>query len=27
VLCSRVPLYQPMYSTIARRAPDWVGQA
>ena len=27
MLCSRVPLYQPMYSTIARRAPARVGQA
>jgi hypothetical protein len=27
VLCSRVPLYQAMYSTIARRANARVGQA
>jgi len=26
LLCSRVPLYQPMYSTTARRAPARVGQ-
>jgi transposase InsO family protein len=26
VLCSRVPLYQPMYSTMARRAAARVGQ-
>ena len=27
VLCSRVPLYQPMYSVTARRTPALVGQA
>jgi hypothetical protein len=26
VLCSRVPLYQPVYSTTARRAAAQVGQ-